>query len=314
VTDYPGLIIRRNGRLIDTGVHPKRSDLSHLPSCSQQLSSQSLTHYGAAGITPGRGCTAGCGFCLYANTAQRKRSIEDVLDEVEAVTGRIKKIHLLDPDLPSTREWTETFCLELIKRKIHIRWRADLRPEDAEPELLRLFRQSGCEELLVAVETLDPAIKEKIGEGQNARHLRDSIGMIRRAGIKPVLFFYVGLPWDSAQTLEKIKKFLQEVPVANFYLKQVRPWPGTPVHDAFGSLGLIDKDFSVHDFTDSGAPLCPTLYLSKGEIEEWKRKIGRAGILQLEYMLRFVRERRIRPKHASQLVSLLLGQNIFRGK
>jgi len=72
-----------------------------------------------------------------------------VLDEVEAVADHIKKIHFLDPDLPSTRKWTEKLCLELIKRKLPIHWRADLRPEDAEPELLRLFRQSGCEELLV---------------------------------------------------------------------------------------------------------------------------------------------------------------------
>jgi radical SAM superfamily enzyme YgiQ (UPF0313 family) len=266
------------------------------------------------GITPGRGCSAGCRFCLYADTAQRKRLLEDVLSELEAVAGHVKKIFLLDPDLPSTRRWTKAFCRELIKRKLPVHWRADLRPKGANPHLLKLFRDSGCEEVMVAVETLDPQIKEKVGAGVTPEQLQTTVRAIRKAWIKPIVFFYIGLPWDSPQSLERIEQFLLAEPIASFYLKQVRPWPGTPIYEAFRLLGLLNKKLTPEDLVDSGSPLCPTLHLSKEEIEDWKNRIGRTGILQLGYLGRFVRERRLKLKHLSQFVSLLLGRNIFQIK
>lgn len=313
-TDCPGLIFRHDGGIVNTGLHTPREDLLHLASCAQLLQQQPLRQYEAAGITPGRGCTAGCSFCLYANTAQRKRRLEDVVAEVEAVAGRVKKIFLLDPDLPSTRRWTEELCRELIKRKLHIGWRADLRPEDADPRLLQLFRESGCEQVMVAVETLDPLIREKVGAGQTPDQLRVAIRAIRHAGIKPIVFFYIGLPWDRPETLEKIEQFLREEPIASFYLKQVRPWPGTPIQEDFKSLGLLKRELATEDFVNSGSPLCSTLHLSIEELAGWKKRIGRAGILQPGYLWRFFKERRLRPRHVAQFAALLLGRNIFKGK
>jgi radical SAM superfamily enzyme YgiQ (UPF0313 family) len=312
--DCPGLIFRENGDLVDTGLHSPCGDLSHLPNCVKLLRQQPLHKYEAVGITPGRGCTAGCNFCLYADTVQRKRLLEDVLAELEAVAGNVKKIFLLDPDLPSTKRWAEAFCRELIKRKLPMRWRADLRPKDANPQLLKLFRDSGCEQVMVAVETLDPQIREKVGAGQTPEQLRAVIHAIRDAGIKPIVFFYIGLPWDSSQSLEIIEQFLLAEPIASFYLKQVRPWPGTHIHETFRLLGLLNKKLAPEDFVDSDSPLCPTLHLNKEEIENWKNRIERTGILRLGYMWRFIRERRLKPKHLNQFVSLLLGRNTFKSK
>jgi radical SAM superfamily enzyme YgiQ (UPF0313 family) len=312
--DFPGLIFRDNGRLVNTGLHTPRGDLSHLKNCKQLLRRQPLNKYEAVGITPGRGCTASCGFCLYADTAQRKRPLDDVITEIETVADQVKQVFLLDPDLPSTRSWTEAFCRELIKRNLKIGWRADLRPEDAEPQLLKLFRESGCEQVMVAVETLDRDIREKVGAGQTPDVLGEALHNIRHAGIEPIVFFYIGLPWDSPQSLERIARFLRAEPIARFYLKQVRPWPGTDIHEAFASLGLLSKELSPEDFVDSDSPLCPTRYLTIDQLTVWKKRIGRAGILQPGYLWRFLRERRLKARHLVQFAALLLGYNIFEGK
>ena len=70
--DYPGLIVRDGGGLVDSGEHPRLDDLSHLESCALLLRRQPLTRYEAVGITPGRGCTARHRFCRYSDTAQGK--------------------------------------------------------------------------------------------------------------------------------------------------------------------------------------------------------------------------------------------------
>jgi hypothetical protein len=309
--DYPGLIYREGGALKDTGLHEPLKDLTHLPDSSELLRRQPLFKYDAVGITPGRGCTAGCRFCMYANTVQRKRRIEHVVGEVETVSKHVKRVFILDPNLPATVQWTRAFCEELIRKKMPVSWRTDLRPEDADPDLLKLFADSGCKQVMAAVETLDAQIFEKVGAGLTPGKLSGALRIIRNAGIKPIVFFYIGLPWDTPQSLEKIKRFLSAEPIASFYLKQVRPWPGTPVHQAFVSMGLLNKKLLPEDFVDSDTPLCPSQQLSINELEIWKRKIGRAGILQPGYLWRFIRERRIRFSHVRQFVSLLLGRNIF---
>jgi hypothetical protein len=312
--DYPGLIFQDNGALVDTGEHARRGDMSHLVKCAPLLRQQPLGRYEAVGITPGRGCTARHRFCRYASTAQGKRPLEDVLAEMEAVANRIKWIFFLDPDLPSGGLWTEALCSELIKRKLPIRWRADVRPEHTDPQLLRLFHDSGCEEVMMAVQTLDLEVARKLGAGYAPERLRRAIHAVRSAGIKPLLFFYIGWPWDSPRSLEKIEQFLREEPVASFYLKQVRPWPGTPLYEDFKSLGLLERELTTEDFVNSGSPLCPTLHLTVEELAGWKKRIGRAGILQPGYLWRFLGERRLRPRHVAQFASLLLGRNIFKGK
>jgi hypothetical protein len=312
--DYPGLIFRENGGFIDTGVHRRCGDVSHLVSCAPLLRQQPLDRYEAVGITPGRGCTARHAFCRYANTAQGKRPLESVLAEIEAVAERCEWILFLDPDLPSGGLWTEELCHALREMSPPIRWRADARPEHAKPRLLELFKESGCEEVMMAVPTLDLEVAKRLHAGHTRTRLRRAIQAVRSAGIKPLLFFYVGWPWDSPQSLSKIEQFLREEPVASFYLKQVRPWPGTRVYEDFRSHGLLKRDLTPEDFVRSGSPLCPTLHLTESELTAWKRRIGRAGILQPGYLWRFLRERRVTPRHIAQFASLLLGGNIFKGK
>jgi hypothetical protein len=311
---YPGLIFRENGGLVDTGEHLRRGDMSHLVSCAPLLRQQPLTQYRAVGITPGRGCTARHAFCRYASSAQGKRPLKHVLAEIEAVADRCPWILLLDPDLPSGGPWTEELCHALSRMSPRIRWRADARPEHTKPRLLKLFKESGCEEVMVAVPTLDLEVAKKLQGGCTPRRLRRAIQDVRNAGIKPLLYFYVGWPWDSPQSLARIEQFLREEPVASFYLKQVRPWPGTRVYRDFRSLGLLTRDLTPEDFVHSDSPLCPTLHLTTDELTAWKRRIGRAGILQPGYLWRFLRERRVTPRHVAQFASLLLGGNIFEGK
>jgi radical SAM superfamily enzyme YgiQ (UPF0313 family) len=266
------------------------------------------------GITSGRGCTARHRFCRYSGTAQGKRALEQVLAEIEAVADRLPWILFLDPDLYAGREWAQELCHELIHRKLIVRWRADVRPEQADPEMMRLYHASGCTEAMMAVQTLDPAVARELGAGQSPELVRRAIKALRSAGIKPLLFFYVGWPWDSTQSLRRIEQFLREEAVASFYLMQVRPWPGTRIAVDFRDLGLLEKELQMEDFVQSGSPLCPSLFLSQEELEEWKRRIGRAGILQPRYLWRFLIQRRLRPRHIGQFVSLLRGRNIFAGQ
>jgi len=313
-TDCPGLILREGESLVDTGLQAQKEDLSYLGSSAGLLEEVPLDGYDAVGITPGRGCGARHSFCLFGQSVQRKRPVADVLAEVEAVAGSTERVLILDPDMAGTRGWTERFCRELSARRLTVRWRADLRPEQASPPLLELLRAAGCDEVMVAVQTLDGAVARRLGAGQGPALMRRVLRDVRAAGIRPILFFYVGWPWDDEGSLGRIESFLREEAVASFHRKQVRPGPGTPLMERFLEFGLLEGSPPPEDFVRSGSPLCPTLRLSREQQRQWKRRIGRGAMLRPAYVWRFLRERKVRPRHVAQFVSLALGRNIFKGK
>jgi hypothetical protein len=46
-------------------------------------------------------------------------------------------------------------------------------------------------------------------------------------------------------------------------------------------------------------------------VTTWKHRIARAAILRPAYLGRFLRERRLTPRHVRQFLDLLVGKNIF---
>lgn len=112
-----------------------------------------------------------------------------------------------------------------------------------------------------------------------------------------------------------VRAHLTRVPFENIskLLEQVRPFPGTEIHEQFRSLGLLDRELTPEDLVHSDTPLCPTLHLSARELAVGKSRIRRAGVLQPGYLWRFLRERRVRPRHLGLFVPLLLGRTMLEG-
>jgi len=134
--DFEGVIYRRDGELVDTGRMPWLPDLEHLPSCAGILKGMPLTKYGAVAITTGRGCPMPHAFCLYSRTGLRRRRIEDVVAEMEAVS-EVGKVLIIDPAMPTTARWRDELCDELVSRKVEVSWRTDAKLGECNSETLR---------------------------------------------------------------------------------------------------------------------------------------------------------------------------------
>jgi len=57
-----------------------------------------------------------------------------------------------------------------------------------------------------------------------------------------------------------------------------------------------------------------TLHISRDDLQEWKQRIERAGILRPAYFWRFLRERRVFPRHVAALFWMVFGYHTFMGK
>ncbi len=305
--DFPGVIYRKDGRIVDTGTMPYLSDLEYLPSCAGILRDVPLDRYGAAAITTGRGCPMSHTFCMYSRTDMRRRKVEDVVAEMEAVSD-LGRAMIMDPSMPTIAEWREALCDRLIARNVKVSWRTDAKLQQCSPDTLKKLKAAGCASIMLVVETLDSGVGGKVRGGISHRNLKTGIENIKGAGIVPIPVFFIGFPWDSSETLAEVESFLKEVAVPSFILKQVRPWSGTALYEDCKELGLLKRDLGIDDYVHSDNPVIDTLYLSREEIMEWKYRIRRGAILNWRYIFSFMFERkRVTSRQAGLFLRLVAG-------
>lgn len=305
--DFPGVIYRKDGQLVDTGVMPFLPNLEHLPSSSEVLKEAPLRKYRAAAITTGRGCPMSHTFCLYHRTGLRRRKVEDVVAEIEAVSS-IGKVLIIDVALPSATQWMGKLCDQLISRRTRVSLRMDAKIWQCNPKTLQRLKSAGCDAIMLAIETLDSEIGKRIKGGTSPQQLKTAIENLKTAGIVPIPVFLVGFPWDSGETLTKINEFLKELAVPSFILKQVRPWRGTPLYEDYKEFGLLKGDLGIDDYVHSDYPILDTLYLSREEIEKWKYRVRRSAILNWRYIWSFLLERkRITARQVKLFLRLVMG-------
>jgi radical SAM superfamily enzyme YgiQ (UPF0313 family) len=314
--DFPGVIYRKDGQLIDTGRMPFLPNLEHLGSCSRILEEVPLENYKWAVITPSRGCPKPHSLCMYRRSGPRRRKVQDVLSELEIISKSISKIWIMDPAMVDDAGWLSEFCDQLVAKGIKVSWKTDARLEHClDPEILRKLRRAGCHDIMFYTPTLDAEIGEKIGQSTTSDELKAAVENIRKVGIIPMPLFDIGFPWDSNETLSKIMAFLRDVPLPSVIIRQSRPWKGTPLYEECKALGLLKRELGIDDYVNSSYPILDTLYLSREEIEEWKNKIFRSRVLNRKYIWRFLLERkRIKARHFSQFLRLLLGKEALWGK
>ena len=306
--DFPGVIYRKDERLVDTGPMPFLPNLEHLPSCSKILKQAPLRRYGAVAITTGRGCPMSHTFCLYCRTGLRRRKVEDVVAEMEVVSS-IGRVLIIDTAMPSTPQWMEKLCDQLTSRKIRVSLRMDAKITQCKPKILRRLKSAGCDAIMLAVETLDAEIGKRVKGGTSLQRLKTAIDNLKTAKIIPIPVFLVGFPWDNSNALAKIGTFLKEVTVPSFVLKQVRPWRGTQLYQECKELGLLKRELGIDDYVHSDYPILDTLYLSGEEIENWKHRVRREVILNWHYIWSFLLERRrITTRQAKLFLSLATGR------
>lgn len=314
--DFSGVIYRKDGTLVDNGTMPFLPNLEHLSSTSKVLEEAPLDDYKCAAITTGRGCPRCHTFCLYRMRGLRKRKVKDAVSEFETISTSIERVFIMDPAMTSAQKWMRKFCDELIARKIKISWRTDERAEHCNMETLRKLKSAGCDTLMMGVETLDSEIRKKVMTSVTPEMVESAVKKLRKANITLIPIFYLGFPWDSDETLSKIKGFLRRVPIPSFELAFVKPWRGTPFYEQCKKLGLLERELTIDDYVRSsglgpwgpGRPMMDTLYLTRDQVVEWRDEIRRSTFSNPEYILNFLLERReIKPSYVKEFLRAVIG-------
>ncbi len=194
-------------------------------------------------IQTGRGCQYNCDFCnvhLLNGHTLRRRAVADVVIEVARFQQHDRRIFFFVDDSINA---DPLYALELFRKltPLNIRWFGQATTTlGQQHELLETFARSGCQALLVGIESIEAKSRSVHKKNQNkAGELVRAISSIRDAGISLYGSFIYGLDGDTLDTPAAILDFINETKLDVPGINILRPIPGTQVFERLREEGRL---------------------------------------------------------------------------
>lgn len=237
LADVKGLVWRRNGEVVMNPARPFIANLDDLPLPLHEL--LPLRHYRMpmlrgefTFIVPGRGCPAGCTYCIKHVSYQssvRTRSPENVLQELWKLKHLgIHNVHMYADLFTVNRSQVMGICERMIAEKIDIQWTCNSRVDFVDEELLATMAKAGCHLIAWGIESGSEEILRHARKGTNPAKAAQSLTWAKQAGIKNWGYFIIGLPGETETTIRQTIDFAKKLPLDIALFHIAAPYPGTP--------------------------------------------------------------------------------------
>lgn len=212
-------------------------------------------------ILTSRGCPYNCSYCSQIGPHRwRARSPESVVSEWRWLVRDLgaKEIGVLDDSFNMKRERVMRICDLIIKEGLnHVPWIMinGMRANLVDEEMLRHMRRAGCIRTAFGVESGNQRILDDvIGKHLTLDQVRAAFRAARNAGMETIGFFIIGLPGETAETMDETIRFACELDplVANFSM--ATPFPGTRMYETVKREGrLLVQDYDDYAFFEGRA-------------------------------------------------------------
>lgn len=217
-----------------------------------------------------RGCPHSCIYCLaplYYGKRERRRSAASVLEEIRVCVRDhgIRHFIFWGEMVSFRREALVELCGLLIREGVDVVWMGAARADQLDDELLALMRRAGCFMLTLGLESASQAILDSSHKSLRVEDGIRAARAIRRAGIKVMGHFVVGLPGETEQTARATRVFARRhCDYAQFYCAV--PYPGTELAAMAQREGWLRQvDWTDYDFPKALLDL-PGLSAERAEV------------------------------------------------
>ena len=239
----------------------------------------------------GRGCRSRCTFCLWPQTVgghrYRTRSVASVLAEAalaKELFPQMKELFFDDDTFTDDRPRAEEIARGL--GRLGITWSCNAKA-NVPRETLQVLRDNGLRLLLVGYESGNQQILINIKKGLRVERARRFAADCRDLGITVHGTFILGLPGETAETIQETIRFAREVNPHTLQVSVAAPYPGTELHrQAVENGWLPGEDDGAALVSEQGTQLAALSYPHLGHTEIldsvdafYKRFYFRAGKL-----------------------------------
>jgi radical SAM superfamily enzyme YgiQ (UPF0313 family) len=240
-----------------------------------------------------RGCVYSCTYCSVPNISGRrfrKRNPASVIKELEWAHREYEVTHfeIIDDVFNLDSQRSKDLCVALIEADLGMTWSCPngLRADRIDKELAELMSTSGCQSVMVGIESADPLVLARVKKGETIDDIERGIRILQKAGIHVGGYFIVGLPGDSFESQKRSVEFVKRMGIGGHFNMLV-PYPGTELWTwANAEAHLLgDIEDGLH-FADSSTRVNPVIETDDFSAAERKRayemvhaKLGRFDML-----------------------------------
>lgn len=236
-----------------------------------------------------RGCRAQCVYCTKGvfGSDWRHKSPERFVDELlHAKAHGFRAFNLVDDSFTTITSRAIATCEEMMRRQVDLPWSLTngIRVANVNEEFFRVSRAAGCRLLAFGFESGSDRVLKRIKKGATVRQARRAVGWARKYGFTILGYFMVGLPGETAETIEETATLATELDLDFAKFSITMPLPGTPLWDEWGRYIDMDTvDFSIHS---NGAHLYEHPDFSWPELEAHTQRAYRSFYGRPRYVAR----------------------------
>lgn len=260
-----GIAFRENGEICFTEKQPLMPSLDNVPIIDYNLVPMDkliIASNGVLQIHTQRGCPFHCTFCynnfrVVANKV-RYRPLKNVLDEIELLNNNydVKMFAITGECVAMNKEWLISFCKEIIRRNLNIRYRITSRVDTIDEERLEWLKKSGCVVVSFGLESGSKKILSIMKKGLNIEQSKKAIAMTKKyidIIEASIILGYIG---DDENTLKETLQFCKDIKVKPLFF-HATPFPGTELYKMALQKGSIPDEEAYLNQLDKSSILKP---------------------------------------------------------
>jgi radical SAM superfamily enzyme YgiQ (UPF0313 family) len=240
----PGLIVRRENRLVRGPPRPFLRDLDALPLPAWDLVDMEeylgrwhrATGERRAAVLTSRGCPFDCSWCSKPTFGRtfRQQSPERVIAELRSLKEeyRVDYVRFCDDVFGVSRPWIDRLLTLLLDEKLDLRWECLARVDLLKPDLLRRMRLAGLERVYVGVESGSQKMLDLMNRGTRLAQVERTADALRREGIRQFWFLMLGYPGETLEDIEATLQLFRRFSPEEYSVSIAVPVPGTRFYDA----------------------------------------------------------------------------------
>src|SRR5215471_18544280 len=207
--------------------------------------------YNRITVQTSRGCPHQCEFCassILLTPRYKVKPVEKVIAEIHAIKRIWAKpfIEFADDNSFVNREHFKRMLRALAREKLRWFTETDIRVAQ-DDELLGLMRDSGCQQVLIGLETpgrtsLNGVELKSNWKARQQDEYKSAIERIQSHGITVNGCFILGLDGDTPDVFDDVLEFVRESGLYEVQITFMTAFPGTPLYARLKREGRIIRD------------------------------------------------------------------------
>ena len=239
-------------------------------------------------ITTTRGCPFRCAFCYNTSTAYRKRSLENVMDELVGIHDRgIRHVEFVDDNFTLDRKHCVAILRAIIRERFGFQIVIKSRVNVVDRELLRLAKRAGVYQISYGMESGVQEMLDRMRKGTKVAENERANRLTKEAGINSHTSWFFGYPGETPETIQQTIDSLVGMKPSTANFGVFRPYPATQAYVEAKEAGTLIGDWAPRDDCVPWVKLPWTA--SRADLEHWVRVAQRRLYFRPYYAYNFTK-------------------------